>query len=128
MAHQTDFASQYRFMDNAEAERLMEALRDKPVTDADSVPRLFTTNRPNVIFIILESFSSHLLPSLGGENVAPNLDAMSREGVTCTNFWGNSFRTAEHEHYEICREGGASAVDTEGNEARGLRLEILLWG
>ena len=93
MAHQTDFASQYRFMDNAEAERLMEALRDKPVTDADSVPRLFTTNRPNVIFIILESFSSHLLPSLGGENVAPNLDAMSREGVTCTNFWGNSFRT-----------------------------------
>lgn len=80
MAHQTDFASQYRFMDNAEAERLMEALRDKPVTDADSVPRLFTTNRPNVIFIILESFSSHLLPSLGGENVAPNLDAMSRGG------------------------------------------------
>lgn len=93
MAHQTDFASQYRFMDNADAERLMEALRDKPVADADSVPRLFTTNRPNVIFIILESFSSHLLPSLGGENVAPNLDAMSREGVTCTNFWGNSFRT-----------------------------------
>lgn len=93
MAHQTDFASQYRFMDDGEATKLMAELTDRPVAAADSVPRLFSTERPNVVFVILESFSNHLLPSMGGEDVAPFLDSLCREGVTFTNFWGNSFRT-----------------------------------
>lgn len=93
VAHQTDFASQYRFMDDAEATKLMAGLTDRPVADAYSVPRLFNTRRPNVIFVILESFSCHLLPSMGGDDVAPYLDSLCGEGVTFTNFWGNSFRT-----------------------------------
>ncbi len=91
--HQTDFASQYRFMDDREASSLMLSLTDKPVEASDSVPHLFTEKRPNVIIVILESFSSHLMPSLGGENIAPNLDRLGKEGILFTNFWGNSFRT-----------------------------------
>lgn len=93
MAHQTDFASQYRFMDDSEATKLMAGMTDRPVVATDSVPRLFSTVRPNVVFVILESFSNRLLPSMGGDNVAPFLDSLCREGVTFTNFWGNSFRT-----------------------------------
>lgn len=91
--HQTDFASQYRFMDDREASSLMQSLTDKPVEATDSLPHLFTVKRPNVIIVILESFSSHLMPSLGGENIAPNLDRLGAEGILFTNFWGNSFRT-----------------------------------
>ena len=91
--HQTDFASQYRFMDDREASSLMQSLTDKPVEATDSLPHLFTVKRPNVIIVILESFSSHLMPSLGGENITPNLNRLGAEGILFTNFWGNSFRT-----------------------------------
>ncbi len=91
--HQTNFASQYRFMDDKKATALMQSLTDKPAEATDSIPQLFTTKRPNVIIVILESFSSHLMPSLGGENIAPNLDHLGSEGILFTNFWGNSFRT-----------------------------------
>ena len=91
--HQTDFASQYRFMDDRKASSLMQSLTDKPVETTDSLPHLFTVKRPNVIIVILESFSSHLMPSLGGENITPNLNRLGAEGILFTNFWGNSFRT-----------------------------------
>lgn len=91
--HQSNFGDQFRFMDAAEADRLFAGLTDKPVEAADSVPRLFSRQRPNVIFVILESFSSHLMPSLGGEPIAVNLDRMAGEGVLFTNFFANSFRT-----------------------------------
>ncbi len=49
---------------------------------------------PNVLFIILESFSSQLMATLGGEpDVAVNLDALAQEGILFTNFYANSFRT-----------------------------------
>ena len=42
----------------------------------------------------MESFSSKLMKSLGGEpNVAVNLDTLAQEGVLFTNFYANSFRT-----------------------------------
>lgn len=77
-----------------EADKLFAELKDKPVTPSDSVPQLFTTERPNVVLIILESFSSKLMETLGGEpNVAINMDQFGREGVLFTHFFANSFRT-----------------------------------
>lgn len=90
VTHQTDFASQYRMMDDAKATRLMAQLVDVP---ADSVQQILTEKRPNVVMVILESFSSKLMSSLGGEPIAVNLDRLASEGVLFTNFWGNSFRT-----------------------------------
>ena len=55
-SRQADFDKQYRFMSAEEADTLFSELTDKPVTD--SIPRLFNTERPNIIMIILESFSS----------------------------------------------------------------------
>ncbi len=89
---QTDFASQYRFMKPEEANKLFAGLTDKPVTD--SIPTLFSTTQPNIILVILEGFSTHLMASLGGEsNVAVTLDKLGEEGVLFTRFYANSFRT-----------------------------------
>lgn len=64
-------------------------------TDSASVrtDTLLTAQRPDIYIIILESFSSHLLPSQGGEAIATRLDTIASEGLLFTNFYANTFRT-----------------------------------
>ena len=106
LAKQKDFSKQYRFMEAAEADRLFKDMlepagaggqteeTDSVLQPADSLHTLFNTQRPDVLFEILESFSSRLMTALGGEpNIAVHLDSLSKEGVLFTNFYANSFRT-----------------------------------
>ncbi len=90
-SRQTNFAEQYRFLDPETANQLFEEIRDKNVSD--SIPELFTMKQPNVVFIILESFSNYLFESLGGEAIAVEIDEIAKEGIVFTNFYANSFRT-----------------------------------
>lgn len=106
LARQKDFGSQYRFMEAEEADRVCKSLLDPTVIggqvevadslrqSVDSLHTLFNTPRPDVLFVILESFSSKLMTALGGEpDIAVHLDSLSREAVLFTNFYANSFRT-----------------------------------
>ena len=100
LSKQKDFGKQYRFMEAAQADELIKNLVDPSVLDSTAmVPdtlrtTLFKTERPNVIFVILESFSSRLMTTLGGEpDVAVQMDSLAKEGVLFTNFYANSFRT-----------------------------------
>ena len=91
LSKQKDFAHQYRFMDDAEATAIFDTLVDK---GDGGVSVNIQRPKVNVLFIILESFSSRLMTSLGGEpDVAVNLDALAQEGILFTNFYANSFRT-----------------------------------
>lgn len=100
LSKQKDFGKQYRFMEATQADELMKKLVDPMVLDSTAVvpdtlrTTLFNTERPNVIFVILESFSSKLMTSLGGEpDIAVQMDSLAKEGVLFTNFYANSFRT-----------------------------------
>lgn len=86
---------QYRFMDDKQASKLFNALLDKTTTVGDSaVYRVLKTERPNVIVVILESFSSKIMKTMGGlPHVAVNMDRYAQEGILFTNFYANSFRT-----------------------------------
>lgn len=91
-SRQADFDKQYRFLSPEKADSLFAGLIDKPATD--SIPRLFTTEHPNIIMIVLESFSSHLMETLGGTpGIAVNMDKFANEGILFTHFFANSFRT-----------------------------------
>ncbi|MDE6439874.1 MAG: sulfatase-like hydrolase/transferase [Bacteroidales bacterium] len=96
---QKNFDSQYRFMTAAEAARRMRGLIDPAVRDkkivapADTLWALSAAPRPDIFFIILESFSVHLMESFGGEPVAVNLDSIAKEGVLFTHFYANGTRT-----------------------------------
>lgn len=98
---ENDFASQYRFLQPHEADMLFAGMLDPqvqhpqtPVQPKDSLHILLNTPRPDIILIILESFSSHLMGTLGGDNtVAPCLDSIASEGVLFTRMHANSFRT-----------------------------------
>ena len=91
LSHQEDFGSQYRFMEPTKANKLFADLSRKGKGNTN---KLLNTDRPDIYILILESFSSKLMASLGGEkNVAVNLDKLGQEGVLFTHFYANSFRT-----------------------------------
>lgn len=90
--HKVDIGSQFRFMSNDEATRLFdEMVYTKLRTDNDSLK--FTT-KPNVIIVMLESFSKYIM-SEGGHitGVTPNLDSLKKEGWYFDHFYANTVRT-----------------------------------
>jgi len=47
----------------------------------DSTSRFLTTERPNIVFILLESWSAYTIKSFGGDDYAPFMDSISRQGI-----------------------------------------------
>lgn len=93
LTHQTDFASQFRYFNNDDAERIVSDIFERPCTVNDSTSLVLKDLRPDVYIIILESFSAHLMPSLGGENIASGLDSLASHGLLFTNFYASGART-----------------------------------
>lgn len=55
---------------------------------------LLNTNKPNVVLIILESYTAGFVEALGGDpEVAPNLNRLVKEGVLFENFYSSGDRT-----------------------------------
>ncbi|WP_143080048.1 LTA synthase family protein [Hymenobacter arizonensis] len=85
------------FMPDSTARRLVSAIYPRavaaPVTPAPTASVL-TTSRPNVLFIILESFTSKLVGCVGGEpGVTPSLDSLARTGILFTNIYAAGDRS-----------------------------------
>lgn len=74
----------YSFYDEAELHRLTAGLYDSEAMAGDT---LLTTQRPNVVVILLESCGKMFLP------VMPNLQQAAEEGIDFTRCYGNSYRT-----------------------------------
>lgn len=86
------FADQFNFFPEAQRKAIFDPL----FASADTCSRdtLLNTTRPNVLIIILESFSANTVEAVGGEpGITPNLNRLSKEGVLFTNIYANSFRT-----------------------------------
>lgn len=97
-SHQGNFSKQFRYFDDDEARRIVEGLFSYNKAEADScavLPHMgyLSDKRPDIYLIILESFSAHLLPSMGGESIAMSLDSIACEGITFRNAYASSFRT-----------------------------------
>lgn len=86
LTHGDDYGNRYRFMSDDEASALM------PVCTEDTIHSL-THPRTDIYLIILESFSAHLLPCMGGDSVAMRLDGLARMGVLFDGVYASSFRT-----------------------------------
>ena len=55
---------------------------------------ILKSKSPNIVLIVLESFTSAIIEELGGKKgVTPNFHALSEEGVMFTNFYGIGDRT-----------------------------------
>lgn len=98
LSHQGNFRKQFRYLDDAEAADIVDSLFAGQTVEADSCVVLphkgyLAELRPDIYILILESFSSHLLPSMGGEPIAMSFDSIAREGITFRNAYASSFRT-----------------------------------
>lgn len=89
--HQGDFDKQFRYFKDDKAKEIVSDLY--PADRFDQEPPVMVDGKPDVYIIILESFSAHLMPSLGGEEIAMRLDSIASEGLLFTNAYASSFRT-----------------------------------
>ncbi len=65
-------------------------------TEKDTTTFINKTNRPNIVLIMLESFSAEVMEPLGGKKeITPNLNALTKEGLLFTNFYTPGFRTEQ---------------------------------
>ena len=95
LTHQEDFASQYRFMDEKEADHIFSEMASQ--SDHNTYPLLneaAANGNPDILIVIMESFASDIMPSMGTyKDVAVQLDSIAQSGILFTRFYANSFRT-----------------------------------
>lgn len=96
LSKQQDFAAQFNFFPEDErAERYTSlTAHNDSLTNNTEKTELLSTARPNILIILLESFTANAVEAVGGEpGITPNLNRLSKEGITFTNMYANSFRT-----------------------------------
>jgi phosphoglycerol transferase MdoB-like AlkP superfamily enzyme len=67
---------------------------DQLYPQQDSTLRILTTSRPNIVLIIVESYTAGVIESLGGvKGITPNFDQLCKEGILFDNFYASGDRT-----------------------------------
>ncbi len=57
-------------------------------------PTILINPKPNIVLIILESFTADVIASLGGEQgIAPNMQQLAKDGILFTNIYASGDRT-----------------------------------
>jgi phosphoglycerol transferase MdoB-like AlkP superfamily enzyme len=80
----------YVFGDLSPAKSIVDSLTVK----TGHPEKVLNTARPNVIIIVLESFSGYLIGPLGGDSlVTPNFNRYSKEGILFSEFYASGTRT-----------------------------------
>jgi len=78
----------YKKYSDEEAADFMNTL--KPETD--SVTHILNKKQPNIVFILLESWSADNVESLGGlDGITPSFKALEKEGLSFTDFYSNGW-------------------------------------
>jgi len=83
----------YAFMSVEDATRRFETLHAK---STGTPQRILTAQLPNVMLVLLESWTADVVGVLGGDSgVTPGFDRLAREGLLFTNFYSTGFRTEQ---------------------------------
>jgi len=73
--------------------KVMDADKAKAIVDKlyqipkDTTEIFLDTNHPNIIFLILESWSANVIKSYGGLDFTPFFDSIAAQGIKFTNFY-----------------------------------------
>jgi len=80
----------YEFMDDETCDNIINELYNTESKDCDS---LLTTQKPNIIIILLEGCGGEFTEIGGRQDVTPNMNRLAKEGIYFTNCYGNTWRT-----------------------------------
>lgn len=92
----SDDYDKYNFYPQGQLPELLSAVAYPAMEDEalwEGGDTIVSTRRPDIVLIILESFSSKLLPVQGGEDIAPNINREAENGLLFTNAYASGFRT-----------------------------------
>jgi phosphoglycerol transferase MdoB-like AlkP superfamily enzyme len=79
-----------KFNDDKSAQTTFDALYPKSST----TKKILKTERPNIIIVILESFTAKVIEPLGGlPGITPNLKKIAKDGLLFKNFYATGDRT-----------------------------------
>ena len=102
-----DFLEQFNFFEEEERGQIFKDLYIKGGT---TQVQLLDTVRPNILIILLESFSGSITEAIGrNPDITPNFNRLVSEGIFFSNFWSNSFRT---DRGVLCALSGHPALPT----------------
>lgn len=81
----------YNYYRQEDAEKIVAELFNKP---SNQSIQIISSNRPNIIFIIMESFTARFVEDLGGEKgISPNFKRLISEGLLFDHIYASSGRT-----------------------------------
>jgi len=81
------------FFPQAEANATVNKLFE---VEKDTTLSFLTTERPNIILFIMESWSADLFETLGGiEGITPEVKKLGQDGIFFTNMWANGTRSEQ---------------------------------
>ncbi len=88
------YMDQSRYSEKLTANSTANATREKFIFKPDSTLHVLNQSKPNVLLIILESFTSKIIEPLGGlSNITPELNQLCREGLLFENIYASGDRT-----------------------------------
>lgn len=83
----------YSYFDNAEAQQIFDSLYQEKRTDTK---KILKTDKPNIIIIILESFTGNVIKEISGrEGITPNFSALTKEGIFFPRMYASGSRSHE---------------------------------
>ena len=83
-------ADDFQFMKSSQLDSILKPYQ----LDTLQSPQILQVKRPNVVFIILESFTADVVGSLGGEKgISPELENLMRQGISFSNVYASGDRT-----------------------------------
>lgn len=83
----------FKSMPEAEAEAIVDVLHQ---TACDSTNSILKVTKPNIVIVLLESWSADLIASLGGEpGITPNFAELEKDGLLFTNFYASANRSQQ---------------------------------
>ncbi|MFM2206385.1 MAG: hypothetical protein RL213_360 [Bacteroidota bacterium] len=87
----SDTRNPFAFMTTETADKALAGFRAHRLDDA---PHILTNDRPNVIIILLESFTADIVGAMGGDSgVTPFLDSLISHGLLFDSIYSSGFRT-----------------------------------
>ena len=83
----------FNYMDMQSAETISRKLHEVPCKSTESILKI---DKPNIIVVLLESWSADLIESLGGEaGITPNFRELEKDGLLFTNFYASANRSQQ---------------------------------
>ena len=83
----------FKFYDSQEAINRVEQLHK---VDTDTTIYILNTNRPNIVILLLESWSADLIYTLSGtKGITPQFNKLESKGILFTNFYASGNRSEQ---------------------------------